>query len=333
MKAQRILIADDDEKVLALLKSSLQKAGYETSQALNGVKALALARKENPDLILADVAMPEMDGFELCKHIRDDPATEHIPFIFLTAKGELHDKVKGLNLGADDYISKPFHITEVTARIKTILQRMALLAQQASETAESELQGNLGQMQMAEVLQTLTMSQKSGGLKLVNSAQKVGKIFFKNGDIVQASLDPYKGEEAVYRILTWEEGFFKFDSEDRSSAPSIEKSMNSLLMEGFDQREEYQKYKKNMPSFSHRLRVINESVRRDLKPVSKKVFDLIDGQRTIQQLVDSSPLNYLLTVKLIYTLLKKKIVEAKAPDLLKHPGNEDFGQLAHELYD
>ncbi len=333
MKPQRILIADDDEKVLALLKSSLQKAGYETSLALNGAEAVTLAKKESPDLILADVAMPEMDGFELCKHIRDDPTTEHIPFIFLTAKGELHDKVKGLNLGADDYISKPFHITEVTARIKTILQRMALLSQQASEAEESELQGNLEQMQMAEVLQTLTMSQKTGGLKLINSAQRVGKIFFNDGDIVQASLDEHKGEEAVYRILIWEEGFFKFDSKDTSSGPSIEKSMNSLLMEGFDQREEYQKYKKNMPSFSYQLKVLDESESIDLKSTSKKVFGLIDGQRTIQYIIDSSPLNYLLTVKIIYTLLKKKMVEAKAPDLLSQPDDADFGQLAHELYD
>ena len=333
MKTQRILIADDDEKVLALLKSSLQKAGYETSLAINGADALRLAKKESPDLILADVAMPEMDGFELCRHIRDEPVTEHIPFIFLTAKGELHDKVKGLNLGADDYISKPFHITEVTARIKTILQRMALLSQQASEAEESELQGNLEQMQMAEVLQTLTMSQKSGGLKLVNSAQKVGKIFFKEGNIVQASFDQHKGEEAVYRILTWEEGFFKFDSNDTSDEPPIEKHMNSLLMEGFDEKEEFQKYKKNMPSFSHQLTVLDESMAKELKPGSRKVFDLIDGQRTIQAIVDSSPINYLLAIKIIYTLLKKGIVEAKAPDLLSQPDDADFGQLAHELYD
>lgn len=333
MKAQRILIADDDEKVLALLNSSLQKAGYETSQAINGADALTLAKKESPDLILADVAMPEMDGFELCRHIRDDPATEHIPFIFLTAKGELHDKVKGLNLGADDYISKPFHITEVTARIKTILQRMTLLAQQALDSEESELQGNLDQMQMAEVLQTLSMSQKTGGLKLINNAQKIGKIFFKDGNIVQASLDEHLGEEAVYRILVWEEGFFKFDSNDTSNTPPIEKSMNSLLMEGFDQREEYQKYKKTLPSFSHQLHVLDGGVSKEFKPATQKVYALVDGQRTIQNIIDASPLSYILTIKILYTLLKKGILEAKAPDLLSQSGDADFGQLAHDLYD
>ncbi|PID57389.1 hypothetical protein CSB45_07650 [candidate division KSB3 bacterium] len=332
MKAQRILIADDDEKVLDLLQSSLQKSGYEVALATNGVDALELAKKENPDLILADVAMPEMDGFELCRHVRENSAIEHIPYIFLTAKSELHDKVKGLNLGADDYISKPFHITEVTARINAILQRVTQLSQQASEAEDSELQGNLKQMQMAELLQTLAMSQKSGGLKLVNSSQKIGKIFFEHGNIVQASLDRHNGEEAVYRILMWDEGFFRFDSSDSSHDPPIEKNMNSLLMEGFDQREECQKYRKNMPSFSHYVHVRDKEGGKDLKPASKKVFDLIDGQKTIQQIIDDSPLNYLLTIKILYTLLKKKILEAKAPDLLQRSDDADFGELAHELY-
>ena len=85
---QRILIADDDEKVLALLSSSLKKAGYDTSQALNGAGAIELAKQDPPDLILADVAMPEMDGFELCKLIREDPATGKHPIHLLSRQKE-----------------------------------------------------------------------------------------------------------------------------------------------------------------------------------------------------------------------------------------------------
>ncbi len=167
---QRILIADDDEKVLTLLSSSLKKAGYDTSQALNGMSAIELIKNEKPDLILADVAMPEMDGFELCKLIRDNPETANIPFIFLTAKGELQDRVTGLTLGADDYISKPFHISEVTARIKAILQRMSYIHPSASaKESETDLKGNLQQLNLGEVLQTLQMTQKTGGLKITTS--------------------------------------------------------------------------------------------------------------------------------------------------------------------
>ncbi|PIE34628.1 hypothetical protein CSA56_07225 [candidate division KSB3 bacterium] len=332
MKPQRILIADDDDKVLALLKTSLQKSGYETSLALNGAEALDLARKEQPDLILADVTMPEMDGFELCKIIRDDPAIGHIPFIFLTAKGELNDKVTGLSLGADDYISKPFHITEVTARIKAILQRVAIWAQQPSGSDESGLKGNLAQMQMAEVIQTLSMNQKTGGLKIVSESKKIGKIFFNNGDIVQASLGTIHGEEALFRLLVWEEGYFELDSSDQPDQPPIQTSTTSLLMQGFDQRDKFLKYKKAMPSFFDVLKVIETEQVKYAKPIAQKILTLIDGQRTIQDVIEKSSISYLLTVKLVYVMLKKGLIEAKARNLLLESGDEDFGQLAQELY-
>jgi len=331
MKPQRILIADDDEKILALLSSSLRKSGFVTFQAINGEVAFELTKKEKPDLILADITMPQMDGFELCKLIREDPVTEHIPFVFLTAKGELHDRVAGLNLGADDYISKPFHISEVIARIKSILQRAAVMSGQPADETELDLKGNLEQMQFAEVIQTLGMNQKSGGLKIVNGS-KVAKIYFENGDIIQASMNEYENEEAVYRIISWEEGSFEFDSKDRAEGAGISKGMNSLLMEGFDQREEYRKYKETMPSFDAVLKIVDSEQSDQSKPALQKVLALIDGQRTIQDVIDISPINYLLTVKILYTLLKKEIIQASEMLVEQEDQDKDYGQLAHELY-
>ena len=111
MRSQRILIADDDPKLLTLVKLTLQKEGFATIEALDGEVALAQIKSEKPDLIIADITMPKIDGFELCTLVREDPELANTPFIFLTAKGELSDRVKGLNLGADDYISKPFRLT------------------------------------------------------------------------------------------------------------------------------------------------------------------------------------------------------------------------------
>lgn len=330
MKPQHILIADDDEKVVALLKSSLQKEGYQTSEAFDGAAALELAQKQIPDLILADVTMPEMDGFELCKHIRDNDATTHIPFIFLTAKGELNDKVMGLNLGADDYIAKPFHISEVTARIKSILQRLMMLSQHPHHQEESDLKGNLEQMHLPEVIQTLSMNQKTGGLT-INSNNRIGKIYFESGEVVQASLGQFQGDEALYRVLIWDEGTFEFDTSDTSSQPPIGKTTTSLLMEGFEERDEFFKYKKAMPSFSYLLKIVKTSSE-DIKSATQKVLGLIDGQRTIQEIIEQSSLNYLLTTKILYTLVKKGLVEAKE-NVFAQSEIKDYGQLAHELYD
>ena len=329
---QRILIADDDEKVLTLLSSSLKKAGYDTSQALNGVGALEAVRNKKPDLILADVAMPEMDGFELCRQIRNDSETANIPFIFLTAKGELQDRVTGLGLGADDYISKPFHISEVTARIKSILQRMAYTRPPApAQESETDLKGNLQQLNLAEVLQTLQMTQKTGGLKITNG-NKVGKIYFDHGTIVQATLDKYKSEEAIYRILAWEEGLFEFDSSDRAETHAITTPINKLLMEGFDQRTEYLRYKEAMPAFDMVLKISDIEKTEETKPAAQKVLVLINGQRTIQDVINVSPINYLATTKLLYTFLKKGMVEI-VEMFSDQEGQRDYGQLAQELYE
>ena len=329
MKPQQILITDDDPKLLTLLKSSLQKEGYVTIEAINGKSALEQLKTEHPDLILADVTMPKMDGFELCQHVRENPATDNIPFIFLTAKGELHDRVKGLNLGADDYISKPFHISEVTARIKVVLQRSAMLAQAADEN-ESELRGNLEQMGMAEVIQTLGMSSKTGGLKITHQS-RVGKVYFERGEIIQAALGNFKDEEAVYRILIWNEGYFEFDSNDTAER-TLAKSHNNLLMEGFQQREDLAKYREAMPPFGAMLSLTASDQTGELKPISRKVAALIDGHRTIQEIVEASPLNYLVTVKVLYTFLKKHLAEAIEPQQ-DQKFDADYSQLAHELYD
>lgn len=117
-EGSKIIVVDDDPIVRKLLKSWLEKAGYAVYLASEGEEGLSLAFKENPDVILLDVMMPKMDGFEVCRRLKDDPATKEIPVIFLSAKTESQDKVHGLEVGAADYINKPFDLAEVMARIE-----------------------------------------------------------------------------------------------------------------------------------------------------------------------------------------------------------------------
>ena len=216
----------------------------------------------------------------------------------------------------------------MTARIKAILQRMSYARPQPqAEEPETDLKGNLQQWNLAEVLQTLQMTQKTGGLK-ITGGNKIGNIYFDHGTIVQASLDKYKSEEAIYRILSWEEGYFEFDSEDQAEVHTITTPINKLLMEGFDQRAEYFRYRDAMPPFSAILKIADIEKADDAKPASQKVLVLINGQRTIQDVINVSPINYLLTTKVLYTFLKKGIVE-----VLDQTDQRDYGQLAQELYD
>jgi len=121
MEEIKVLVADDDKNICELLRLYLEKDGYCVKEAYNGESALALIKAFEPDIMLLDVMMPVLDGWQVCREVRK---TSDMPIIMLTAKGETIDKVLGLELGADDYVVKPFDAKEVLARIKAVLRRV-----------------------------------------------------------------------------------------------------------------------------------------------------------------------------------------------------------------
>lgn len=117
---QKILIVDDDTNICELLRLYLEKNNYQTIVANDGMTAVSMNESHKPDLILLDIMLPKLDGWQVCREIRK---TSEVPIIMLTAKGETFDKILGLELGADDYIAKPFDTKEVVARVKAVLRR------------------------------------------------------------------------------------------------------------------------------------------------------------------------------------------------------------------
>ncbi len=130
--ASKVLIVEDEPAIVEILKFNLKKEGYETLEALDGKSGLHLARTQDPDLILLDVMLPEMDGFAVCSTLRE--AGSVTPIIMLTAREEEGDKVFGLEAGADDYITKPFSMRELLARVKANIRRRALDTAQGGRT-------------------------------------------------------------------------------------------------------------------------------------------------------------------------------------------------------
>ena len=127
----RILVVDDDPPSVKMISFLLREEGYEVVSADNGESALELVDREAPDLVILDVMMPHLDGFEVCRRIRQK---QDVPVIFLSAKGETVDKVAGLELGADDYLAKPFEPSELLARVKAVTRRAAAAAGEESQT-------------------------------------------------------------------------------------------------------------------------------------------------------------------------------------------------------
>jgi two-component system phosphate regulon response regulator PhoB len=137
MANERILAVDDEEDILELLDYNLTRSGYQVLRATTGEEALEAARREKPSLVLLDLMLPGIDGLEVCRTLKGDAATKHLPIVMLTARGEEADIVAGLELGADDYVTKPFTPRVLLARIKAVLRRRA--APQAEDDAELTL--------------------------------------------------------------------------------------------------------------------------------------------------------------------------------------------------
>jgi two-component system alkaline phosphatase synthesis response regulator PhoP len=121
MPAKKILVVDDEMHILRIVKYKLESAGYQVLTALNGTEALQIARDEKPSLIFLDIMMPGINGYEVCSELKNDPATRDIIIIMLTAKGQESDKIKGLEVGVDEYITKPFSPQDLLDRTKDLL--------------------------------------------------------------------------------------------------------------------------------------------------------------------------------------------------------------------
>lgn len=136
----KILIVEDERDIVDLLRYNLQEAGFETDYVRNGADALHRAIEQSPDLILLDLMLPEVDGLIVCRLLKNDPRTKNIPIVMVTAKTEEQDRIAGLELGVDDYITKPFSPKEVVLRVSAVLRRIQV-GKQAEETKQIERHG------------------------------------------------------------------------------------------------------------------------------------------------------------------------------------------------
>lgn len=130
---KKILVVEDEQDIAQLVQHYLQKDGFRSVTAMNGIEALKKIKEEKPDLIVLDLMLPEMDGLEVCKRVRSTPDTAMLPIIMLTAKAEESDTIVGLELGADDYVTKPFSPKALVARVKALLRRIDLTPSNAAE--------------------------------------------------------------------------------------------------------------------------------------------------------------------------------------------------------
>src|ERR1700724_3963639 len=124
MSKPSILVAEDEGALVTLLRDTLEREGYRVLEARDGEEAMLVANEENPDLVLLDWMLPQLSGIEVCRRLRGRQETRNVPIVMLTARGEETDRIRGLDTGADDYITKPFSMTELLARLRAVMRRI-----------------------------------------------------------------------------------------------------------------------------------------------------------------------------------------------------------------
>ena len=203
MSKERIMIVEDEESIQELIKYNLQREGYLVSVCCeNGESALESAVTYKPDLILLDLMLPGVDGLTVCKNLKADPVTKHIPVIMLTAKSEESDVVIGLELGADDYITKPFSPKILTARIRAVLRRIAAL----EEVPEDEKELSRGPLHMNSARRSVTLNGQELDLTcsefniLYHLAKRPGWVFTRNQIVNAIRGDDYPVTERAIDV-------------------------------------------------------------------------------------------------------------------------------------
>ncbi|MFN8399444.1 MAG: response regulator [Anaerolineales bacterium] len=217
--AERILIVDDDADTLRLVGLMLQRQGYQIIAASNGSQGLTKAFEERPDLILLDVMMPDMDGYEVTRRLRKNPATASIPILMFTAKTQLDDKVAGFEVGADDYLTKPTHPTELQSHVKALLARSTPKLPEEMETVYREKNGYV----------VGVISVRGGlGVSTVASNLAAGLYTRSKSDVVLAELTPGQGSLAFELGLPSQHGLSEV-LKGKSIEITREKVQSSLI--------------------------------------------------------------------------------------------------------
>lgn len=331
----RILIVEDEPGMIELLSVALEDEGFNISIANNGQQGLLKVDTENPDLIISDVMMPDMDGYEFCRQLRENPKTATIPFIFLTAKKDVSDRVRGLNLGADDYISKPFHVVEVVARIKTLMQRVrrsrAAAPIQAAPEVEADFSGDLQKISIGEVVQTIALTKKNGRL-IITANNRSGEMYFHEGIVTYAEVERKKGEEAVYRLLSWKNGQFRFEVGAKPATQNIKKTAEGLLMEGMRRLDEYYRLLEYFPSPETKLEAPSLT-EENLSPEELQILNYVNQYATLTDIIEHSKLGDLKTLQILVKLHSNHIIGTKVEETgASHEEALDFDQLAEDLF-
>lgn len=306
-----LLLVDGDAKSQRVLEVSLRKAGFNVTTAESGSDALEKVHESAPDLVISDTQMAGMDGYDFCREFKKNTEWAAIPFIFLTKQTEIENKIRGLELGVDDYLTKPIYIKEVVTRVKILLQKHDRAAFEAKKDANMRFAGMLSDMGVVDLIQTIEVSRKTGVIHFTSADSKQASLFFRDGAVIDAEAGHLQGEDAIYRLLTWTDGEFEalFRPVRRKSA--IEVSSQGLLMEGMRRLDEWGRLLEQLPPLENHFQVDYDELwdrLSDLPDEINQILRLFDTHRSLAEVIDAARFGDLETVEVISQLFFEGII-------------------------
>jgi DNA-binding response OmpR family regulator len=234
----KLLLVDDNPMVLAMLRRALTPFA-EVVAAGDAGDALLKAVDDPPELVIADYRMPGMDGRQLVEKLKSRKATANFSTILMASRADIDERLSPQD-AADDYIAKPFFLKEATRRIKRTVDRIALEKMAKTAPSDGVVRGNLAQMNVIDLMQSLEMGRKSCQLKLSHEGDKC-EVFFAEGQVKHATYGSLVGDEAVFKVLRWMGGNFELNFEGKTDQETTKLNTQGLLMEGLRLLDESQR--------------------------------------------------------------------------------------------
>jgi len=308
MAKQHLLLVDGDPKSLRVMEVSLKKAGFSVTTAADGKDALQKIQISPPDLVLSDTRLSELDGFELCRRLKSDERLKHIPFVFLTSQKAVEFKVRGLEMGGEDYLTKPIYIKEIVTRARMILQKAEKERFERRET-RGGFSGSLSDLGVVDLVQTFEVGRKTGLIRL--EGDRSGTIYFRDGRVIDSELGRLAGENAFYRMLNTFEGQFDVQFVPVERPERIEVSTQGLLLEGMRRLDEWGRMLEQLPPLETVFEIDYRQLADRLSEIPDEVNGLLrlfDGRRSLSRVVDDSDFEDLAALGIISKLYFEGLV-------------------------
>jgi CheY-like chemotaxis protein len=234
----KLLLVEDNPMVLGMLQHALSPLATVTA-ASESADALLKAVDDPPDLVVCDYRLPGMDGRQLIEKLKSRPKTANFSAVLMANKADIAERLSPQD-AADDYLEKPFFLREAVRRIKRMIDRIALEKMAKTAPSDGVVRGNLAQMNVIDLMQSLEMGRKSCQLTLTKDGDKC-EVFFVDGQVKHATYGSLVGDEAVFKVLRWTGGSFELDFEGKTEKETTQLNTQGLLMEGLRLLDESQR--------------------------------------------------------------------------------------------